>query len=138
MTGPSSKISGKCLCGAVSFEAVRDKDGVTACHCSQCRRWSGHHWASLNVSADSLVITKGEESLKWHRSSDYARRGFCRECGSALFWQADRLEDYKSRIAIGAGSLEAPTHAELALHIFVADKGDYYDIADGAPQKQTY
>lgn len=136
--GSSKKISGKCLCGAVSFEAVGDRDDATACHCSQCRRWSGHHWASVNVPADGLIITKGEDSLKWHRSSDYARRGFCRECGSALFWHADRLDDYKARIAVSAGSLDAPTHVRLALHIFVADKGDYYEIADGLPQKQTF
>lgn len=132
------KLTGKCLCGAVAFEADADRNDVTACHCSQCRRWSGHHWASVNVPAASLIVTKGEESLKWHRSSDYARRGFCRECGSALFWHADQLEDHKARIAVGAGSLDAPTNLRLSLHIFVADKGDYYPIADGLPQKQTY
>lgn len=115
-----------------------DRNDVTACHCAQCRRWSGHHWASVNVPANGLVITKGEESLRWFRSSDHARRGFCRECGSALFWHADRLDDHKSRIAIGAGSLDAPTNSMLAVHIFVADKGDYYELKDGLPQKKTF
>ncbi|MEK7264644.1 MAG: GFA family protein [Pseudomonadota bacterium] len=132
------KLTGKCLCGAVAFEADADKDDVTACHCSQCRRWSGHYWASINVAAAGLIVTTGEESLKWHRSSAYARRGFCRECGSALFWHADLLEDHKARIAISAGSLDAPANLHLALHIFVADKGDYYDIKDGLPQKETH
>lgn len=139
--GENAKVlpmTGRCLCGAIAFEATGDRAGATACHCSQCRRWSGHHWASVNVPVASLVVTKGEESLKWHRSSDYARRGFCRECGSALFWHADKLDDYKDRIAIGAGALDAPTHVALQEHIFVRDKGDYYGITDGLPQKQTF
>lgn len=139
--GENAKVlpmTGRCLCGAIAFEATGDRAGATACHCSQCRRWSGHHWASVNVPVANLVVTKGEESLKWHRSSDYARRGFCRECGSALFWHADKLDDYKDRIAIGAGALDAPTQVALQEHIFVRDKGDYYGITDGLPQKQTF
>lgn len=132
------KISGKCLCGAVAFEAARDRDHADACHCGQCRRWSGNYWASVNVPFDRLKITKGDGQLRWFRSSDYARRGFCAECGSALFWHADKLADHAHRIAIGVGALDAPTGVSITEHIFVADKGDYYDLADGLPQKQKY
>ncbi len=38
-------------------------------------------------------------------------------------------------LAISAGSLDAPTGVVLEKHIFVAEKGDYYPIADGLPQK---
>ncbi len=131
-------FSGKCLCGAVAFEAARDRDTVEACHCGQCRRWSGAYWMSVNVPYASLEFTRGEDKVGWFRSSDLARRGFCKECGSALFWQADKHPDHRQRIAIGAGALEAPTGVKLAEHIFVADKGDYYDIADGLPQKDAY
>lgn len=131
-------VAGACLCGAIAFRAILDKAEATACHCSQCRRWSGHHWASINVPAGSLAFDKGEDRVGWYRASDYARRGFCRDCGSALFWHADRLDEHKDRIAIGAGSLAAPTGVELTTHIFVADKGDYYDIADGARQLERY
>ncbi|MEZ5921246.1 MAG: GFA family protein [Parvularculaceae bacterium] len=131
-------LQGRCLCSAVEFEAKRDKKGLDACHCGQCRRWSGHYWASVNVNYADLKITKGEKSLKWFRSSDLVRRGFCSECGSALFWQADKHDDYAHRVAIGAGCLDAPTGLKLSEHIFVRDKGDYYEIADDLPQKETY
>jgi len=32
------------------------------------------------------------------------------------------------------GAFEGPTRTKLSKHIFVADKGDYYEIADGLPQ----
>jgi hypothetical protein len=34
------------------------------------------------------------------------------------------------------GAFDGPTGTKLTKHIFVADKGDYYDIADGLPQNQ--
>lgn len=132
-----ARLTGKCLCGAVAFAAEGDRGAIVACHCSQCRRWSGHYWASIDAPLASLILTAGEESLKWRRSSDVARRGFCRECGSALFWHGDGLDGQRDRIAIGAGALDAPTHARLSEHIFVADKGDYYDIDDGLLQKRA-
>ena len=90
--GPATKATGKCMCGAIAFEFMADTHNVTACHCGQCRNWSGHFWASLNAPFDSLKIKKGEDQLGWFKSSDYARRGFCKTCGSALFWHAEKLE----------------------------------------------
>lgn len=133
-----SRISGKCLCGAVVFAAELDRAEADACHCGQCRRWSGHYWASVNVDFVSLKFAKGEASVGWFRSSDLVRRGFCRECGSSLFWHADRHADYGHRIALAAGALDAPTGLALKEHIFVAGKGDYYAIGDGLPQKNAY
>ena len=136
--GPAKKLTGKCMCGAVAFEFRADREDVTACHCGQCRSWSGHYWASLNVPFESLKVIKGDDALGWFKSSNYARRGFCKECGSALFWHADKLDDHKHRIAIGAGAIDRAAALKLAEHIFVADKGAYYDISDGLPQLETH
>ena len=144
MTGKSSggasgkRLCGRCLCGAVAFSIPADgAENLSACHCSQCRRWSGHVWASVNAPLEGLQIEDGEGALKWHRASDVARRGFCGICGSSLFWHAEGVEEYKHRIAVALGALDAPTGLRLEEHIFVAHKGDYYDIADGLPQKAT-
>jgi hypothetical protein len=51
---------------------------------------------------------------------------------------ADKPGRYKDRIAVALGALDAPTGLKMAEHIFVADKGDYYDIADGLAQKATF
>lgn len=120
-------FTGGCLCGAVRF-AGRDKmqADMSACHCGQCRRWSGHVWASF--CPDSLEIV-GE--VVWFRSSDTAERGFCPACGSSLFWRAIG-QDVPS---VAAAAVDEPTGMQLLRHIFVADKGDYYEIADGLPQE---
>jgi hypothetical protein len=119
------------LCGAVRFDVSCALGPTDACHCSQCRKQSGHYWASTDVPRSALTI-HGAENLTWFRSSDKVRRGFCSTCGSALFWDPIK----KDNIAIAMGAFERPTGARLQKHIFVADKGDYYEIADGLPQHQ--
>lgn len=121
--------TGHCLCGAVRFRTTGPLREVVACHCSQCRRQTGHYYAATNV-IDANLELKGAENVGWYRASETAGRGFCRTCGSALFWKGDG-SDYTS---IMAGAFEKPTSLKLARHIFCADKGDYYEITDGAPQ----
>jgi hypothetical protein len=75
---------------------------------------------------------EGEDNITWYRSSEKVRRGFCKTCGSALLW--DPIG--KDKIGVAMGAFEKPTDTQLAIHIFVADKGDYYEIADGVPQNQ--
>lgn len=126
-------IKGRCECGAVMFEVPAVRDSVTVCHCSQCRRLSGHLWAATRAPFEDLVITK-DAGLRWYDSSDFAKRGFCQCCGTSLFY---RMNDEEG-IGIGAGCLEGPTGLKISQHIFVKDKGDYYDINDDAPQLQTF
>jgi len=123
---------GSCLCGAVTFEVEGALPGPDACHCRMCRKQSGHVFASTDAPRAAVRIA-GEDKVAWYRSSDIARRGFCSVCGSTLFWDAPDRET----LSIAMGSFDTPTETRLAVHIFVADKGDYYEIADGVPQFAT-
>ena len=124
---------GGCLCGAVRFTTRGALRGVVYCHCSQCRKQTGHYYAATNVEDDRLSI-EGGEAVTWYAASPGARRGFCGTCGSALFWKADGSE----RTSILAGAFDTPSGLEAERHIFVADKGDYYDIADRLPQDEGF
>ena len=120
---------GACLCGAISFEVEGALAPPDACHCTQCRRQSGHYWASTNVARDALTV-RGAENVTWFQSSAKVRRGFCSTCGSVLFWDPP----HKDWTSIAMGAFDSPTGTRLEVHIFTADKGDYYEIADGLPQ----
>ncbi len=119
-----------CLCGAVRVDVEGDLPGPDACHCSQCRRWSGHVWASTDLTRERVRIS-GEAAIAWYRSSEKVRRGFCSTCGSVMFWDRDGWE----KIGVAMGAFDTPTDTRLHIHIFTASKGDYYDIADDAPQR---
>lgn len=122
-------LQGSCLCGAVTYVARGTAAAPAACHCRQCRKQSGHVWA-LSYVPDGTLDISGE--VRWFRSSDSARRGFCPTCGSALFW----AHDTDAFTCFSTGSIDGPTGLRLRAHIFTADKGDYYDIADDAPQRE--
>jgi hypothetical protein len=117
--------TGSCLCGAVRYEVRGPLRQVVNCHCGQCRKFHGHYGAYSSAAAKDISIT-GYRNLKWYRSSNIARRGFCKECGSSLFWE--RLKS--GAIGIAAGTLDAPTKLKTIRHIFVDHRGDYYRIAD--------
>ena len=120
---------GSCLCGAIRFAASGPLRGVVYCHCSQCRKQSGHYYAATSVADDDLTV-EGAEKIAWYEASASAKRGFCSICGSVLFWKHNDL----SETSVMAGAFEKPSGLKGEVHIFVADKGDYYEIADGLPQ----
>lgn len=125
-TDDRPSATGRCLCGAVAYELHGPLRAVVNCHCGQCRRTHGHVAAYTNLPREKLSLTKAR-GLKWYASSATARRGFCSECGASLFW--DRLES--DAISVAAGTLDEPSGLTTAAEIFVADKGDYYELAGG-------
>lgn len=125
------KTYGSCLCGAVTFTLAQAPSEPTACHCVQCRKQSGHYFASANVPKSAVDIS-GAENLTWYPSSEKVRRGFCSTCGSSLFWEPI----FRDWTSVALGSLDGPTQLKLERHIYVANKGDYYALADGLPQNE--
>lgn len=129
MTDKTSLTLGGCLCGAVRFEVKGALRDVVNCHCSMCQRLHGNFGPHTKARKVNITITK-DDGLAWYKTSEIARRGFCRDCGSSLFWEPFELD----ATGIIAGSLDGPTRLKTVGHIFVSEKPDFYDIVDGLPQ----
>ncbi|OIP84012.1 MAG: aldehyde-activating protein [Rhodobacterales bacterium CG2_30_65_12] len=114
-------LTGSCLCGDITFKVFGTPRDPAACHCSMCRKTSGHIWAAAIVDEGEIEITG---PVRWYRSSDVAERGFCPRCGASLFWR----EIGTGHMDFALGAVDGPTGLRLARHIFTEDKGDYYDI----------
>lgn len=121
--------AGSCLCGAVTFTVEGDLPPPDICHCRKCRKQSGHCFASTDVPKAAVTVTGGD-ALRWYPSSDKVRRGFCGNCGSSLFWEPA----HRDWTAIAMGAFDTPTYTRARVHIFVREKGDYYEIGDALPQ----
>lgn len=129
-------ITGTCLCGGVKIKVVGEIPPMDACHCSYCRKSSGHFGVGTDLPRENVQIF-GEENVRWYQSSDWARRGFCKTCGANLFF--DPLNKEKVPwIGVSMGIFDGPTNTRIKEHIFVGKKGDYYEIKDGLPQYNTY
>ncbi len=130
-------VTGRCLCGAVRYEVTGPLRDVLICHCEECRRWHGHFSASTAARREDLVLTE-QRGLRWissPKSDAGARRGFCAECGSSLFWDAPG----RPTVSVAAGTLELDGHTDLrvAAHWYVSQAGGYYELpADGLPRHQ--
>ena len=118
--------TGSCLCGSVAFEIHGALTEVVACHCRQCRKQTGNYWSSTTSADVDLKFTR-QDGLRWFAASDFAKRGFCSNCGSTLFWK----KNDSSETSICAGSIDGATGFKLGGHIFTADAGDYCVIAGG-------
>jgi predicted protein tyrosine phosphatase len=124
-------LQGSCHCGSISFKLASLPTSPTACHCVQCRKQSGHYFASANVPKADVSI-EGAEHLSWFQASEKVRRGFCARCGAWLFWEPV----FRDWTSVALGAIDGPTGLALERHIFVAEKGDYYELMDGLPQNE--
>lgn len=129
MSNPAEPRAGGCACAAVRFRAGGELRPVVACHCSQCRRAFTNYGAFTAVMRDALKIDN-PGGITWYRSSPDVRRGFCRRCGSALFWDTAR----NAFVSVAAGAFDQPSGLRQRRHIFVADKADFYEIGDRLEQ----
>lgn len=120
-------LQGSCLCGANQFRLPGPMGAVTACHCTQCRKLSGHYAASFD--ADEGAAVWNARSVAEYATPGGGQRGFCPVCGSSLYFRAA-----DGAFSVEAGCIANPTGGRLDRHIFTADKGDYYALDDGLPQ----
>lgn len=122
-------ISGHCMCGGVRYKASAARRKLIQCHCEMCRRTTGGAWTATQALRDDLII-EDAGSLAWYRSSEHAKRGFCRNCGASLFFDSDE----RPTMGIAVGTIDQPSGMELAAHICTADAPDYEVMTDGLPQ----
>lgn len=120
--------TGSCLCGAVRYQVTGPLRDVVTCHCSMCRKTSGHFGAFTMAERNRFRLTE-ERGLAWYRSSAHSRRGFCKYCGGQLFFDTPA----QSHIGIAAGTLDGATGLCLEAEIYCVDKGDYYDLDPRVP-----
>ncbi|GKX59897.1 GFA family protein [Leminorella grimontii] len=115
---------GRCLCGNVGITAAKMSRSVGVCHCGMCRKWSGGPF--LAVDCGTEVTFSGEEHVGVFRSSEWAERGFCKICGTSLFYRLMHNGQYE----IPVGLFDDARRLALTMQIFTDRKPDYYDFAN--------
>ena len=124
-----AKHTGGCLCGAVRYEVQGPLRDVINCHCTMCQRLHGAFGAHSKAKKANIRIVE-DEGLTWYATSDTARRGFCRKCGSHLFWEPAAQD----ATGIVAGTLDPPSGLKTMGHIFTGEKCDFTDLSDELPK----
>jgi hypothetical protein len=120
----SGTRSASCLCGAVRFAATPKDPEISACHCSMCRKWTAGPF--LAVDCGSSVKVENKANLGVYRSSAWAERCFCRQCGSALFYRLIESDLY----FVSVEAFDERGGFQLTTQVFIDDKPPYYAFAN--------
>ncbi len=120
-------MNGKCLCGEVTFTARNVDTNAHACHCSMCRIWTGGPGFSVAVGSVSFV---SEENIARFASSAWAERGFCKQCGTNLFYRMIEPDHY----FMWSGPFEDQTRFTVASEIYIDEKPSSYSLAGERPR----
>lgn len=115
--------SGRCLCGAVTLTATPKSHDVGSCHCDMCRRWGGG--PLLAVECETDLSFSGEEHIGVFGSSDWAERGFCKECGTHLFYRLKGGSYY----ALPVGLFDGEGEWKLTEQVFIDEKPPFYSFS---------
>ena len=116
--------NGSCLCGAVSFTTSNFSKKVGACHCGMCRKWGGGPF--MEVDCGTNISFKGEENITVYNSSDWAERGFCKKCGSHLFYRLK--ESNQHMVPVGLFDDQEPFVFDS--QVFIDKKPSFYSFAN--------
>jgi len=116
-----AKITGHCLCGAVSYESDAEPMFTANCHCSDCRAATGSTYTTLSFfKADDVRIT-GETASYQHQadSGNTMTKRFCPNCGSPLFGENSGRE---GMISVRAGTIDQVELVKPARNVYVSSK----------------
>jgi hypothetical protein len=113
-------LRGSCLCGGVAYRADGPVKHASHCYCTMCQKQHGAASGTYaNVARATFAFERGEELVTEYASSSHGRRGFCKVCGSTLYWRSTQAED---RIAVALGTLDTPYTGTVQRELHVDTK----------------
>ncbi|MET0219776.1 MAG: GFA family protein [Tardiphaga sp.] len=129
------RLTGRCLCGTVSYQVADAFEYAMNCHCSQCRRATGSAFKPFaGIRREHLAITDGNDAAFIYGDASAAHDVHCRRCGSLLF-SVVRDGAY-AHVAMGT-LVDAPD-IKPSMHIFVGSKAPWHEITDDLPQHARF
>lgn len=136
MSDKTLPVSGGCLCGAVRYEAGVPPERAHYCHCRMCQKAFGNVFAMFaDFPTDEFRVTRGEP--KFYKSSAWAERGFCADCGTPLMFRYLTPGPLSGRIGVSIGSLDHPEDAPPEHHWGIESQVPWLAIDDGLPRTRT-
>lgn len=116
------ELNGQCMCGAVSITATPAQNSIGACHCDQCRRWTSSMLMTFQAEPGYAALGP----VKIYRSSDWAERAFCEDCGSSLWYRMTAPGPMHGQTQMAAGLFENAGGNGLGLELFIDKKPEGY------------
>jgi hypothetical protein len=75
------KLSATVCAAKIKVRAELEEKLFSVCHCNMCRIWGGISLLVVHTGAS------GKENISVYPSSEWAECGFCKHCGTHLFYR---------------------------------------------------
>jgi hypothetical protein len=128
-----SNVSGACLCGKLRFKAPLPTLWVAHCHCTLCQKNAGAAfvtWAGFNEY--DVQIDDSNKTLTWFSATENAYRGFCKECGSTIFFKSTR---WPGELHITVVNIHEKLDRTPQMHVYWDSHQPWIELSDALPKK---
>lgn len=133
MSSDPTSRTGRCLCGAVTYELTGDPIATAVCHCEHCQRQSGGafsvnvvvHTTQLDVSGALQTYDETDET----GTVVHVHRRFCGTCGSPI---VSELAQTDGVVAVKAGTLDDRSTLAPNVEVWCADRQPWVTLPDMA------
>ena len=127
----NNKITGHCLCGAVSFEYEGPEIFMAHCHCESCRRSTSSPFTSYFGVLNRKWRWTGDQPETF-ASTNGVTRSFCGNCGSPMSYAS---MDYPGETHFFAASLADQSGFRPSVHVHSGEMVDWITLGDDLPRK---
>ena len=125
--------TGRCLCGAVTYELAGELIATAVCHCDHCQRQSGGAFSVNLVAHESQLTVTGVldtyEETGERGDAVYVRRRFCGACGSPI---VSELALSEGVVAVKAGTLDDKSDVRPTVEVWCVDRQPWVALPDMA------
>lgn len=125
--------TGGCQCGKVRYALYVAPQNSHVCHCRMCQRATGGLFAALaGAPKAEFAWIAGEPAM--FASSNLAKRGYCRDCGTPLSFTYDMPE---ARFYVTIGSLDDPNAAPIVIQYGAESRIEWVKFCEETPIERT-
>ena len=125
-------LQGGCLCGRIRYEVSPESDEGYYCHCRMCQLAFGNTRAAF-INVPQTAVRWLTEPPKLHASSSFARRGFCPDCGTNLWWEPARLP---ALIGVASGAFADPAFPMPEQAVWAVDRHPWVMLPEAVTQHE--
>lgn len=133
------EITGRCLCGAVSYQVIQNIGDVVHCHCIKCRKAHGSAFSSVaKIEDQNFILNDPSKYLKSYQSSPGKHRHFCLNCGSQIYAKRDNTDFIILRLGTMNDDSMIDTGYQESKHIWLSEKVCWYELHSEIEEKQEF
>lgn len=130
----SLPAKGRCQCGGVTYQVVKQPYLTVCCHCTDCQKLSTSSFSLSTVMERSSLEILGGDLKQWERaaaSGNITRCWFCPTCGNRIYHENPAAPDI---IRLKPGTLDDTSVLEPQAHIWTCREQPWHERCNDLPR----